>query len=233
MSNVYTQRNKQVEQKDRKEELRIEVEKIPFESTFATKRTTTVNLASQFNKIFRPIFSDFEGTIILPNQNVLTLTIYFTDKGPATDGTFKAVTPIGVVNKGSSFGERIKSFNARNKMHTYDLTQEAKEMLGDLIYTRNNQKIKWDQYIIEQPDNTRYGQYNIVVGVINLDVVKVLRKLYSIESEGRADYDVKIVRQLSKDNFLIDIVQLDTKEVEVLASETGMAPMVSGFSIVR
>jgi len=222
---------------DTREKLKITVDpQIGFDGTFKTKRTTTIELAKKFNSIFRPVFNDFEGSIILPNQqNQLVLTLYFTDKGAATNGSYKAITPLMKAGRNSSIGDKLRSFNAMNKMHSYDLTDETKEMLSDFIYVRNNQKIKWDNYIIEQPDTTRYGQYNIIVGVINLDITRVLKRLYKNESEGRIDYEVKFLRPVMgrNDNFLIDIIQLDTKKVEELANQAGMAPVVSGLSIVR
>lgn len=223
------------------EPLRLVTEPQPFDGVMKSKLTTTLALSKIVNQLFRPVFSDYEGCIIAPDAyGQLQVALYFKDKGmTGSDDKVKSLIPVIERVKGTSAIDRIMQMNLRNSSKAYDLSKDTKDILSEFIYTRGNAKVNWNQHVLEQTERQYNGQI-IYVKVVGLDLVRLVRKIYGGKIDGsRIDYNISIIKPIGADvqginqNFLINIQQLDSKEVERLANEIGIVPQVGTVQMVR
>ena len=223
------------------EPLRLVIEPQPFDGVMKSKLTTTIALSKTVNQLFRPIFSDYEGCIIAPDAyGQLQVSLYFKDKGySGREDVIKSLIPVTERVKGTSAIDRIMQMNLRNSSKAYDLSKETKDILSEFFYTRGNAKVNWNQHVVEQTERQYNGQL-IYVKVVGLDLVRLVRKIYGGKIDGsRIDYNISIIKPIGADmngfnqNFLINIQQLDSKEVERLANEIGVVPQVGQIQMVR
>lgn len=224
------------------EPMRLNVEPLEFDGVMKSKLTTTISLSKTINQLFRPVFVDYEGCIIAPDQfGQLQVALYFKDKGqPMNTESIKTLVPVTERVQGSSAIDRIMKMNLRNSSKSYDISKETKDILSEFIYTRGNAKINWNQHIVEQTERN-YNGYSIYVKMIGLDLVRLVRKIYGGKLDGsRIDYNISIIKPIGMDvtggmnqNYLINIQQLDSKEVERLASEIGVVPVQGNIQMVR
>ena len=222
--------------------LPLNVEPLEFDGVMKSKLTTTISLSKTINQLFRPVFSDYEGCIIAPDQfGQLQVALYFKDKGHAMNSdSIKSLVPVTERVQGSSPIDRIMKINLRNSAKSYDISKDTKDILSEFIYTRGNAKVNWNQHIIEQTERN-YNGYSIYVKMIGLDLVRIVRKIYGGKLDGsRIDYNISIIKPIGMDvtggmnqNYLINIQQLDSKEVERLASEIGVVPVQGNIQMVR
>lgn len=220
---------------------KITVEEVqPFDGLLKSKITTTFDLSQVVNKLFRPVFSDYEGCTILPDQfGTFQLTLFFKDKGAAENGKIKNIQSIIQPTEKSNVMARIHNLNRANSASKFELTDETKEALDEFIRHPSNQNIDWKRFTVETTERTYTGGYNIYIKVLNVDLYKILRKIYGGKIDGNyMEYQISMIRptmQLSNGtntNYLINISQLDTKMVENLYTEMGMIP-TQGTFIVR
>lgn len=224
------------------EPMRLNIEPIPFDGVMQSKLTTTIGLSKTINQLFRPVFSDYEGCIIAPDAyGQLQVALYFKDKGSfgRNDDMIKTLIPVTERVKGTSAIDRIMQMNLRNSSKAYDISKDTKDILSEFIYTRGNSKVNWNQHVVEQTERQYNGQI-IYVKVVGLDLVRLVRKIYGGKIDGsRIDYNISIIKPIGADmsgfnqNFLINIQQLDSKEVERLANEIGVVPQVGAIQMVR
>lgn len=246
MNNNFYQRNNNQQgapahQQTQREKLRISVEPMEFDGVWKTKIMTTVDLAKIVNGIFRPVFNDFEGSLILLDQfNRLNLTLYFSDKGQAGEDQYKVLTPANRVGRNSTAAQRILSFKTKNRNKNFNLTNEAKELLIDFMPTKPGKQFNWDTAVFEQQQQTGYNSYNIVVGITGLNLTKIIRMLYRNNSnKGNYDYEITILRPVGTDygfkqkNYLINIMQFNNAKVQELAEKNGLIAPVGQISMVR
>lgn len=221
--------------------LKLDVEPMEFDGLLKAKMTTTVALAKSVNRLFRPALSDYEGCIILPNQfGQLELTLWFKDKGNPIDGSAKALMPTNQINRQqSSVNDKIRAMNARNRQKSYELTQDAKDVLGEFIWVKQGHNIDWNQHVLEQTQQN-LGNYTIYVKIVGIDILRILRKIYGKKKDNSiVEYNISIIRPVGVDfgynsqNFLINILQLDVKEVEKIASEIGFIPANGQIPMIR
>lgn len=236
----YNGGEKKMENKQQ-EPLRLAIEPQPFDGLMKSKLTTTIALSKTINQMLRPVFSDYEGCIIAPDAyGQLQVSIYFKDKGfSGNSEAIKSLIPVTERVKGSSPIDRIMQINLRNSSKAYDLSKDTKDILSEFIYTRGNAKVNWNQHVVEQTERTYNGAI-IYVKVIGLDLVRILRKIYGSKLDGsRIDYNISVIKPVGVDmnggnqNFLINIQQLDSKEVERLANEIGIVPQMGNIQMVR
>lgn len=227
--------NQRVNQQNTQEEpLRIEVTPAKFDGLIKSKVITTIGLGKLVWNLFKPVFPDYEGCVIVPDQHgQLQLTLYFKDKGKLSDPNLvKAVTPIGASQDRTNTAlERISSLNLRLSANKFELTKDAKEILSEFYWIRNNGKVNWKQ-VVSEVKSQDYNGYSVHLKVTGLDINRILRKIYGSKVDGnRVDYQLSIIRAVSSDmsgtlqNYLISIQQLDIKEVESLAREVGAIPV--------
>ncbi|MGL5330976.1 MAG: hypothetical protein ACRDD7_17065 [Peptostreptococcaceae bacterium] len=226
--------------KNQREPLRLNVEPVPFDGILKSKLTTTFDVSKLINGMLRPTFVDYEGCIVIPdNYGQLQCQLFFKDKGNATDDKVKALSPVTERVKGTGMASRINKLNLRNSNKAYELTQDAKDILGEFIQIPRGQKnINWNNFVFEQTEQN-YNGYTIFVKVVNLDINKLVRKIYGGKIEGaRIDYNISIIRPIgvttnTAQNFLINIQQLDSREVEKLANAVGIMPVTGSIQMIR
>lgn len=218
---------------------RIALEEITeFDGLLKSKITTTFDLSQVVNKLFRPVFQDYEGCTILPDQfGTFQLTLFFKDKGEAENGKIKNITSIiRKVEDKNDVMTRIQNLNRANSSSKFELTQETKDVLEEFIRKPNGQNINWKQFVVESTERTYGGGYNIYIKVLNIDLYKILRKIYGAKVDGSyMEYMISMIRPTSNQggsvNYLINISQLDTKMVEDLYAQMGMIQPQSTFII--
>lgn len=229
------QQNK--EQQPDREPLRIKVEPLEFDGELKSKMIKTSELGGMITTMLRAILSDYQGCIIVPdNSGQLRLFLYFKDHGyPIPEGKYKCLRSALNMNKNASSFEKINFFNMRNRMKTYDLTDDAKELLSEFIPTKPGEKIKWDKLMIEKTQQ-EIGSYSVMVELAGLDLNRVVRKLYGArENKARLDYSVSLVRPLTPVNcsgqfnpanaiYLVNVLQMNNEQVAKLANTVGFVP---------
>lgn len=227
-------------QQQKREPLNLTIEPVEFDGLLKTKFTTTVELAKTVNEMFRPVFSDYEGCLILPNQmGGFDTIVYFCDKG-IQDERLKALRP--VVQQGNlNISQRINNLNRRYQNKTYELTEDCKDIFSEfMVKERNSNKVRWNQLVVEKAENN-YNSCTIHVQLNGIDIMKILKKIYGSTVKGnRTDYSMKLERGIGVvngaglfANYLVSILQLDTKEVERVAQSVGMVPLADTIPMVK
>ena len=214
---------------------RIEIEPIPFDGLLKSKIISTIELSKLVNSVFKNAMADYEGCIILPMQNgQFDCTLYFKDHGPVRGGDqIKNLVSITGPNRGVSAVDRITAFNNRTSNKLYALSEETKQILSEFMAVRKDQKINWNQHVFEQAEAT-YNANIVYVKVTNIDIVKILKKIYGGKIDGdRCDYNITLMRPTGMNNYLISIQQLDTKEVEKLALSVGIIQTGNSIAMIR
>ena len=132
------------------ENLKIEVEPQEFDGILKSKITTSFDLAQTVNKLFRPIFADYEGCTILPDQfGTFQLTLFLKDKGPADNGKIKNVQSVIQKTQKSDVMARIQNLNRANSTSKFELTDETKNALSEFIRKPQNGNIDWKRHVVE------------------------------------------------------------------------------------
>ncbi len=226
------------------EPLELELIQQEFDGVLKTKLTTTTDLAKMINKIFKPVFSDYVGSLVLPNQmGGFDTVVYFRDSGVRDERTTAIqhlVQQNG--NRQLSMSERIQNINIRYKNKTYDLTRDCKDVFKEFMVTEGNgKKINWNKYVVEKTE-PNYNGYSVYVQLNGIDIMKIIRKIYGGTSKDgkRTDYNMRLERGLGVvnnngiyANYLVSIMQLDTREVEKVAQSVGMVPLANTLPMVR
>lgn len=219
--------------KPEKEVTKIEVkEPLTFESMLDGKLITQADLAASINSLLSGVFADYEGCHLTPNvqfPNVLDIALYFKDKGPVTDGRLKSVISTKIPEANTPFA-RIKSMNLRNQEKNFDLNEDTKQALSELMYPSNGQfdketglpKVNWKQCACEIAEPNGFGLQNIYVKVIGVRLESVLRKIYgSKDDEGnRVEYNVQLI------NGLVNIQRINVNLLNELVAKIGIVPAV-------
>ena len=223
------------------EPLKIDVTPIAFDGLIKSKLISTIGLGKLVWNLFKPVFPEYEGCVILPDQyGQLQVTLYFKDKGKITDSNLvKAIAPVGMTQPTSNAFERIASINQRLSSKKFELTKDAKDILSDFFWVKGNNKVNWSQFVTEVISND-YNGYSVHLKVTGLDINRILRKIYGSKVKGsRVDYSLSIVKPIGVDgsgllqNYLISIQQLDTREVENLAREIGVIPVQGTIPMLK
>jgi hypothetical protein len=226
-----------------REKVRIDVESIPFDGMLKTKMTTTKRLGDVVNALLKPNLHDYEGCTILVNQfGQLTTSLFFVDKGDATDGKIKNIIT-STTGKRAAGGimDRISAMNAINSNKNYVLTKDTQEALEPFMYVRNPKKgVEWDKISFEMTENT-YSGYRVYLKVIDVDIIKIIKAIYGKkdkETNSYLDYQINLIRPVSQfagdlGNFLISIAQVNNKEVEELCKEINIIPVQGTIPMFR
>ena len=231
---------------------KIHIDTEPFVSTLKSRMTTTLDLAGEINQIFRPIFSDYEGCTITPdNAGMLHVELFFKDKGKldANDKRIKNLESAVTPNKAASPIDRIYAMNARNRNKAYVITEDTKEVLSNFIPSNKKDKdgnkvIEWKNIVTEVTEPTQYG-YQVYVKISGIDITEILKEKYGDKVDGdegaKVHYGVTVNRSLSAavlpgtmaSKYLITITQLNVKEVKRIYDDAGMGPIHGNIPIIR
>ena len=229
-------------QQQGREPLRLKVDKFDeFESTVGTSLITSMKLTKKINGLFRSAgIADFYGTTLRLNESTgqLELAAYFEPSNNIEDGRIYFAEPTTYQHRQSTSSafNRIASLNIRNSGRTLQLSQDGKDVFEELIFRNYNQKVDWNRYATEVVENGNFNRYNIYLKVQNIDINKVLKKIWGDRAEdgSRLDYQVSIARFISgSPNMVLSVQQLNEKVLNNLAEEIGIIGGTGSLGIVR
>ena len=233
--------DKQGQQQGR-EPLRLKIDKFDeFKSTVGTSLITSMKLTKKINGLFRSAgIADFYGTTLRLNESTgqLELSAFFKPSNNIEDGRIYFAEPAAYQHRqsASSAFNRIASLNSRNAGRTIQISQDGKDVFEELIFRNYNQKIDWNRYATEVVENGSFNNYNIYLKVQNIDINKVLKKIWGDKAEdgSRLDYQVSIARFISgSPNMVLSVQQLNEKVLNNLAEEIGIIGGTGSLGIVR
>lgn len=220
----------------------LNVEQQEFDGLLKTKLTTTTDVAKMVNALFKPVFSDWEGCLILPNNaGGFDTFLYFKENGVKDETKLQALEHVVQANTNNlSMSQRIQNLNLRYKNKTYELSRDAKDILKEFMPQEKNGKVKWSNFVVEKTQQ-EYNGYSVHVQITGVDIMKIIRKIYGANVDGkRTDYTMKVERGIGVvnqqglfANYLVTIMQLDVREVEKIAQSVGMIPLAGNIPMVK
>lgn len=227
-----------------KKKVMIEVNGVNFDGVVKTKLITTNDFCLEVNKLFKNCLNDYEGCILEPDLNGnFTLKMYLSDSKVSDPSLVKCLKSISA-SEAKTPVDRLMNFNIAQRNKMYTLTDSAKDVLENLVVTGPNKKVDWSKVAVEFTDSSVYGATSKIYTVVFLDLYKVVKTLYGtkLPDGGSADYKIIPVSpvgntygysNISK-NYLLSIMQLDTKMVNEISRKIGLIPQdTTGFAIVR
>lgn len=244
MSYNYQNGNTQVQggqQKEERKKLRLDVKQHDeFPSTVGTALMTSMKLTKDINALFRSAgIQDFYGSRLDLNQSTgqLELAIFFKPENHNGNGVYFVEPASAGTRQGTTAAfNRISSMDARNSGRTIQLTQDGKDVFDELIFKNYNQKVDWNRYAIETVENGNFGNCNLYLQVINININQILKKIWGDRTEdgSRLDYQVSVVRYVAgSPNMILSIQQLNEKTLNKLAEEVGIVSGIGSLGIVR
>ena len=229
-----------------------------FDSLARTTFETTQRLAKRINKLFSTAFADYHGCIVYnttgngnvtPNQ-MFMVEIHFK---PLTAGSInpndqrvRAFKPIEETagdrnNVVSGIKSIYKSYHTLSK---FNLTDEGAEILSEFMIPGTNvdpfKPSSYDQFKLEYVDNTQFGQSPIMVKITNLDLSRLIKKIYGTKDEDgkRVDYGIIPYGPVAPNmnnpmtqstaNWRVAILQINAEKTFDIASEMGLIPVNAG-----
>lgn len=243
-SNNNNQGQGQQQSGETREKMRLNVKKHDeFPSTVGTALMTSMKLTKEINALFRAAgIRDFYGSTLRLNESTgqLELAVFFkpdSNANPANGVYFVEPASASTRQGSTSAFNRIASLNTRNSGRTIQLSEDGKDVFEELVFRNNyNQKIDWNRYAIEVVENGNFGNYNLYLQVCNIDINKVLKKIWGANNEdgSRLDYQVSVVRYVAgTPNMILSIQQLNEKTLNKLAEEVGIVSGTGSLGIVR
>lgn len=225
-----------------------------FEALAATTMETTQRLAKRINKLFSTAFADYHGSAVYcmsGNGNVAQQFMVELHFKPLTVGSLnpsdtrvRAFKPIEEGTAKSDVVANLKKIygNLRTSAR-FELTSEASEILsefmmnGTVIDPFNPQT--YNQYKAEYQDNTTFGQAPVMVKIMNLDLNKLIRKIYGNKNEEGKKVDYGVIpygpvaptanmAMNNNANWRVIIMQIEAEKTFDLATEFGLIPPSNG-----
>lgn len=193
-----------------KEEKRLSIDVMPseFPGLITTMYCDTTQISKLINNFIRPIFPDEYGTRVevqtFPNNpaKILSIMVIFTDKGSVAlgEGQYKALEPIVTQDKlKSNMSTRLKYYNnmrvSNNTQNVYQFTEEAKEMLSELVPNSALDKkgnVRWNQ-IMTEFNLKSYNTPNLIAVGLYLDFNKVLKKIYGHKTQDKSVWNYLVM----------------------------------------
>lgn len=211
-------------------------EPLKFVSTIGGELTTSIDLCGSINTLFKSIFQDYEGSVMMVNNfGQPSLTLFFKEKGGGD------IVPLTSRAGGNSPSERLNRMNLRNKSKTYDVSDKLKDVIEQFSITTGRQKINWDSRVNEIAQQS-YGMSSILVAVSDIDINKILKTLYGAtdkETGAKYEYQVSIIKPMGMGgfnqevNYVIKVDRLNLKKVDELAGRIGLMPSTGTIPMVR
>ena len=230
-----------------------------FDGIARTTFETTQRLAKRINKLFSTAFVDYHGSVIYNNagngnatfNQQFMVEIHFK---PLTVGSIapndtrvRAFKPVDEnVGDKSNVLQGVKSiYNNFRSTSKFQLTEEAAEILSEFILPGVKidpfKPSTYDSIKAEYVDTPQYGQAPVMVKIINLDLIKLIKKIYGNKNESgnRVDYGIipygpvaplnnANVMVQSSANWRLQILQINADKTFDMASEMGIIPTGSG-----
>lgn len=211
-------------------------EPLKFISTIGGELTTSIDLCGSINTLFKSIFPDYEGSVMMVNNfGQPTLTLFFKEKGGGD------IIPLTSRAMGNSPTERLNRMNLRNKSKTYTVSDKLKDVIEQFSIQQGRQKLNLDNKVTEIAQQS-YGMSSILVSVSDIDLNKVLKTLYGErdkETGAKYEYQVSIIKPMgmggfnTEVNYVIKVDQLNLKKIDELAGRIGLMPSSGTIPMVR
>ena len=246
-------------QNETRKPMRLEiVEPEKFDSLARTTFETTQRLAKRINKLFSTAFADYHGSVVYSlagNGNVAAYQQFMVELHfkPLTAGSVspddqrvRAFKPIDeAAGDKSNVLVGVKSiYNNYRSTAKFQLTEEAAEILSEFMLPGVNvdpfKPSSYDGLKAEYVDNVQFGQAPVMVKIINLDLVKLIKKIYGNRNEdgNRVDYGIipygpvapnmNNVAAQNSANWRVAIMQINADKTFDVASEMGIIPVNAG-----
>lgn len=249
--------NTTVETKERKPMYIYVKEPQKFEKLAATTLETTQRLAKRINKLFSTAFVDYHGAAVYctaGNGNVapyqqFMVEIHFKPLTAGSvnpdDSRVRAFKPIEEGTAKSDVVANLKNiYGSFRTSAKFQLTPEAAEILSEFMLPGVNidpfKPSSYDPFKAEYVDTPQYGQSPVMVKIMNLDLTKLIRKIYGSKNEEgkRVDYGIipygPVVPNMNNTmvqnnaNWRVVIMQIEAEKTYDLASEFGIIPPANG-----
>lgn len=229
-----------------------------FDGLARTSFETTQKLAKRINKLFSTAFADYHGSVVYctaGNANVnpgqmFMVEIHFK---PLTAGSIhpddkrvRAFKPIDEsVADTSNVLTGIKSiYNNFRSTSKFQITEEAAEILSEFMLPGLNidafKPSSYDQVKAEYVDNPYSGVSPAMVKIINLDLTRLIKKIYGGKNEDGNKVEYGIIpygpvapnmntgMTQSSANWRVAIMQINADKTFDIASEMGLIPVNAG-----
>lgn len=239
--------------------MRLEiVEPEKFDSLARTTFETTQRLAKRINKLFSTAFVDYHGSIVYNvagNGNVAAYQQFMVELHfkPLTAGSVnpndqrvRAFKPIdeATADKSNVLAGVKSIYNNFRSTAKFQLTEEAAEILSEFMLPGVNvdpfKPSSYDALKAEYVDNPQFGQAPVMVKIVQLDLTKLIKKIYGNRNEdgNKVDYGIipygpvapnmnNAMAQNSA-NWRVAIMQINADKTFDMASEMGLIPVNVG-----
>lgn len=234
------------------------VEPQKFETLAATTLETTQRLAKRINKLLSTTFADYYGAVVyctagngnVANYQQFMVEIHFKplDAGAisANDTRIRAFKPIAEPKDSTDVVSNLKAIYGNFRTSAkFEMTSEAAEILSEFMMPNigiNPFDAKsYDNYKAEYVDTTRFGMSPVMVKIINLDLTRLIRKIYGAKNASGKKVDYGVIPYgpvtpnynnnpavQSTANWRVIIMQIEAEKAFDLAAEFGLIPAGNG-----
>lgn len=228
-----------------------------FEKLAATSLETTQRLAKRINKLFSTAFVDYYGAAIYcmaGNGNVapyqqFMVEIHFKPVAVGSvnpnDTRVRAFKPMDEATPKSDILANLKNIYGNFRTSAkFQLTNEAAEILSEFMLPGAEVNAfkpeTYDRFKAEYMDQPQFGQSPVMVKIMNLDLTKLIRKIYGSKNEEgkRVDYGIIPYGPVAPNmnntmiqnnaNWRVIVMQIESEKTFDLASEFGLIPASNG-----
>ena len=243
----------EVENKEEDAELQLIWEPHEFVAFGKTTRVWLSDLAASFTNQFKASFNDYLGTNITFNGRNFEVSLIFEKGRSASEGVDKMDNLVDFKNNTGYDKKNLYSsmtyLNKKTSGKTYELNEETKKMLGEIMYGGPKAKRDWSQLVKERryPAPAGYFQYgaeNVSIIVTGIDINRLLQKYYgntmvtstvktedgTFNNEAPARYNVRVGKYLPNGEITLNIEQFDFNKVqEITLKENPLIPNTNGL----
>ncbi len=225
-----------------------------FEKLAETTFETTQKLAKRINSLFTTAFVDYYGAAVYCTagnansgpQFMVELHFKPLPAGAVTDNNrIRAFKPIEEGTAKSDIVANIKNiYGSMRTSAKFQMTRDASEILSEFMLPGVNvdpfNPETYKPFKSEYVDNTQFGQNVVMVKVINLDLTKLVKKIYGSKTEDgkRIDYGIiphgpvnpNINNQMVQNNanWRVIIMRIDAEKAFDIATDFGIIPASNG-----
>lgn len=229
-----------------KEKLVLQVKNAPaFDSLIQTAYTSSIEFCDEFiNPVFRLIFADFYGSKIEVGANRMLITTLAFSESNIDDGRAHAVTRMFGKDAKNDVDARIQMINktigSSRYQNQFKLTQDAKDLLEDIIPTgarQSNGSINWGAISGEGAVTNTFNWINQPQPIIQvqIDINRLVKCIYAENDKESGDSFQYMVTlggpinpvsglngQMIVKNWQLFILRLSNKTVEDIARTYGV-----------
>ena len=242
MSTSNPKQEKENKKEEARKDLHLEFDPIPFKSVGKSMRLTNRDLSLLIKSALGEIFHDLKGVYVGCQPGCqLFAQLYFQDnQNPVPEGKIKNLINIFENNSANSMYEKQKMLNNRFKGKQYQLTDETKTLLKDIMYGGHNIKdnvFNNNVTEVKSPASSFYNAQatNNMVRVSGIDLAKIVRKIFgkkmivetttddgkTVNKMAECLYEVRYsgVNAVEPTIFMINIEQFDINAIQELSNK--------------